>query len=188
MTTYQIGDIVRTNKDLRVIFGPARPDDFVPSGSFGKVKYLPKEEDEGAYNDLGVTWYNADTGQSTGVECRVDDVELESPYIFTIDPQTLLPLVVVLHDDLPRGYRDMVEALASLGFRQLTRETYGRLLAIVDPDRTPLRGAVAETVRNALRYAWKDLNFQYEGLTEEEKKIIPPQHFQYLAAWARKER
>lgn len=184
--TYQIGDIVRTNRDLSVVFGPTRPHGFVAAGSFGKVKYLPKEEDEGAYNDLGVTWYNADTGQSVGVECRVGDVELASPHIFTIDPQALLPLVVVLHDDLPRGFRDMSEALASMGFRQLTRETYGRLLAIVDPDRNPMRGAVAETVRKALRHAWKDLNFQYEGLTEEEKKIIPPQHFRYLAAWARK--
>lgn len=183
--TYQIGDIVRTIRDLRTVFGPTRPDDFVPSGSFGKVKYLPKEEDKDARNDLGVTWYDVDSGHSIGMECRVVDVELASPYIFTIDPQALLPIVVVLHDDLPRGFHDMSEALASMGFRQLTRETYGRLLAIVDPDRNPMRGAVAETVRN-LRHAWKDLNFQYEGLTEEEKKIIPPQHFRYLAAWARK--
>lgn len=69
----KVGDRVQLKRTVVVKFGFARGDVTVPAGSVGRVRYLPKEEDPGAHNDLGVTWYRHDDS-SVGVEVPLDAV------------------------------------------------------------------------------------------------------------------
>lgn len=40
-----------------------------------------------------------------------------------------------------------------------------------------------DAIRGLLNYSWKDINFEYDSLTSEEKKVISPEQFERLKAW-----
>lgn len=50
---------------------------------------------------------------------------------------------------------------------------------------TVVRGPVAEAVRRLLHSSWRDIDFEYEGLTHQEKACISKEEHAALVDWVK---
>lgn len=94
-----IGARVRCKNEVRVEYGPGRPDDVVPPGSTGEVRYRPKDEDPDASFEIGVLWTRPD-GTLCGIEVNEKEVDvlLDHKSFSSIPPfETLVALKRLLH-------------------------------------------------------------------------------------------
>lgn len=81
----EIGTQVRCKKEIRVSYGlPDVPDDVVPPGSLGIVRYRPKDDDPASSFEIGVTWLRPDL-TLCGIEVMESDVEVLPPLGTGID-------------------------------------------------------------------------------------------------------
>lgn len=185
----KIGDIVRTDKELRVTYGPGgRPDDVIPARSCGRVRYLPRHDDPNAHFNLGVIWYHRDTGEPRGIEVHSQETRVVGRMEFYgLTTHEVLDLTRLFHDPTqPKDYASIRDAFHEQWGQPLDQEQYCVLLAHADPSRYAyVESDLAEYAKRLLRYSWLDIGFNYEKLTDEEKAQIPKGAFERLVAWVK---
>jgi hypothetical protein len=150
-----IGDIVRTDKELRVTYGPGgRPDDVIPARSCGRVRYLPRHDDPNAHFNLGVIWYHRDTGEPRGIEVHSQETRILTTLAFDLSAHEVLDLTRLFHDPTqPKDYVSIRDTFHEQWGRPLDQEPYCALLAHADPAKyAKIEPDLAEYAKQLLRY------------------------------------
>jgi hypothetical protein len=71
---------------------------------------------------------------------------------------------------------------------RLMQKSDGQVLAVVHLNALPFGSPVLDAVKALLHYSWKDIDYRYSGLTEEERSYVTPEQFELLTRWIGKSR
>lgn len=100
-------------------------------------------------------------------------------------------LVDILHFSDWGDIRIALKALASVledepetsGIIRIMRKTDGEVVHVVHLNVLPFGTPELKALKNLLTYSWRDIGYEYDGLTPQEKRAIGPEEFAVLKKW-----